>query len=193
MTPKTSTGFSPKELVAPEAARLLPLNRKLEHVDFAIPHAKAHYRTALLRRVHAISRLANDLEESQLRYKLAHDAHVRERNADIQEGDWLFVNREVMEKGVSPKLSIPVEGPLEVVKVHSHTHMIHTANGIVSVPSDRATRAPYPTDLRTPLPSFSRARESQRDAEDDEIQEFVVECIISYGMLDDGQPIVRVR
>jgi hypothetical protein len=99
---------------------------------------------------------------------LAHNAHFRERNADIQEGDWLFVNRVVLEKGVSSKLSIPVEGPFEVVKVHSHTYLIRTSNGIVSVPSDRVTRAPYPTDLRTPLPWFSRARESQRDAGDDD-------------------------
>jgi hypothetical protein len=77
------------------------------------------------------------------------------------------------------------------VKVHSHTYLIRTANGIVSVPSDRVTRALYPTDSRTPLPLFSRVRESQRDAEDDDVQEFVVERIISHGLLDDGQRVVR--
>jgi hypothetical protein len=128
-----------------------------------------------MRLVHAISWLAKEnLEMSHLRYKLAHDAHVRETNADIQEGDWLFVNRVVLEMGVSPKLSISVEGPFEVVKVHSHTYLIRTANGIESVPSDRVFRVPYPTDLCTPLPLFSRARESQRGAEDDDVEEFLV-------------------
>jgi hypothetical protein len=66
MTPNTSTGFSPMELLDPEAARLLPLRRELGHADFAIPHTKSHYRTALLRHVHAISRLAKANLESQI-------------------------------------------------------------------------------------------------------------------------------
>jgi hypothetical protein len=64
----------------------------------------------------------------------------------------------LVEKGKSPKLQIPVDGPYEVRKVQSHTYTVRTANGIVTINSGRVTKAPAPRDLHTPLPLFSRAK-----------------------------------
>jgi hypothetical protein len=98
------------------------------------------------------------LRESQLRYKKAHDAHIREQNRDIRVGDWVCINKMLVEKGKSPALQIPVDGPYEVRKVQKHTYTVSTANGIVTINSDRVTKASAPRDLHTPLPLFSRAK-----------------------------------
>jgi Chromo (CHRromatin Organisation MOdifier) domain len=133
------------------------------------------------------------LRESQLRYKMAHDAHVREHNRDIRVSDWLFINKMVVEKGKPPKLQIPVYGPYEVRAVQSHTYTVRTAKGIVTINSDRVTKAPDPRHLHSPLPLFSRAKTDNEDAAADDLQKFVVERIIAHGETKEGELIVRVR
>jgi hypothetical protein len=99
----------------------------------------------------------------------------------------------LVEKGKSPKLQIPVDGPYEVRKVQSHTYTVRTANSIVTINSGRVTKAPAPRDLHTPLPLFSRAKPDNDDAAADYLQEFVVERIISQGETKEGEYIVRLR
>jgi hypothetical protein len=72
-----------------------------------MPTTKSAYRTALRRRVHEVSQLAKEnLLEAQLTYKRAHDAFVKERNMAIKDGDWVIVNKMVLERGLSPKLAM---------------------------------------------------------------------------------------
>lgn len=145
--------------------------------------------------MHAISRLTKEtLRESQLRYKEAHDARVREQNRDIKIGDWVYVNKVVVQKGKSPKLMPPVDGPYEVRHVFSHAYKIATANGLVVIGSDRVTKAPIPCDLEAPLPLFSRARgDKEVKLAQEEYQEFVVDRIVSHGRSSSDEHFVRVR
>jgi Integrase core domain/Chromo (CHRromatin Organisation MOdifier) domain/Integrase zinc binding domain len=192
--PHSSTGFRPFELVFPEADKRPPLRREVNLSKLDECGNKSEYLTALLRRVQDIAWMPKEsLRESQLRYKMAHDAHVREKNRDIRVGDWVFINKMVVEKGKSPKLQIPVDGPYEVRTVQSHTYTVRTAKGIVTINYDRVTKAPAPHDLHSPLPLFSRATTDKEDAAAFDLQEFVVERIISHGETKEGVHIVRVR
>jgi hypothetical protein len=84
-TPHSSTGFRPFELVVPEADKRLPLRREVGLSKLGDCGNKSEYRTALLRRVQEIAWMTTEtLRESQLRYKKAHDAHIREQNGDIR-------------------------------------------------------------------------------------------------------------
>jgi hypothetical protein len=82
-----------------------------------MPTTKSQYREALMKRVHEVAQLAREnMQERQLRYKVAHDAHVRERNMHIRNGGFVYVIRIVAEQGnlpsfgdlKSPKPAIPV-------------------------------------------------------------------------------------
>jgi Chromo (CHRromatin Organisation MOdifier) domain len=68
---------------------------------------------------------------------------------------------------------------------------LRTSGGNVIVSSDRVTKAPAPTNLSTPLPPYTRP--DQGDETGGDVEEFVVERIISHGDLDDGTRVVRVR
>jgi hypothetical protein len=180
--------------VVPEADKCLPLRREVNLSKLDKYGNKSEYRTALLRRVQEIAWMTKEtLRESKLRYKMTHDAHVWELNRGIRVGDWVFINKIVVEKGKSPKLQIPVDGPYEVRTVQSHTYTFRTANGIVTIYPDRVTKAPDPRDLHSPLPLFSRATTDNEDAAAGDLQEFVVERIISHGETTEGEHIVRVR
>jgi hypothetical protein len=163
----SSTGISPFELVAPEAARHLTLKQAHFDTKTGKPTTKYAYGTALLRSVHEVSQLAKEnLQEAQLRYKKAHAAHVKERNMAIKDGDWVFVNKMVLERGLSPKLAIPVVGPFQVKNVFSNTHQTIAASGIATVSSDRVTKAPYPVDLSRPLSTRAVGASEEYEVDD---------------------------
>jgi hypothetical protein len=190
----SSTGFSPFELVAPESAKHLTLKQAHLDTKTGMPTSKSAYRTALLRRVHEVSQIAKENpHEAQLRYKGAHDAHVKERNMWIQ-GWWLGVCEQDGSRARSlPRLSIPVDGPFQVKKLFFHTYQLITANGLATVSSDRVTIAPYPVDLAEPIPLSTRAVGASEKTEEDDVTEWVIERVMSHGKLDDGTQVVKIR
>jgi Integrase core domain len=189
--PNATTGFSPFELVVPEAANMRTLKQELFETMTGMPTTKSHYRETLMKRVHEVAQLARGiLKERQLRYKVAHDAHVRERNMQIRDGGFSYVKRMVVEQGMSPKLAIPVERLFEILKT-SHIFKLRTSNGDVIVSSDRVTKAPAPTDLSTPLTPYTRPNQGNETGGD--VEEFIVERIISHEDLNDGARVARVR
>jgi hypothetical protein len=141
--------------------------------------------------VHEVSRLAKqNLHEAQLRYK---KAHYKERNMEIKDGDWVFVTKMVLERGLSPKLVIPVDGPFQVKKAFSDTYHIITVRGIATVSSDRVTTVPYPVDFSEPLRVSTRAVGACEENEVDDVTEWVIERVMSHGKLDDGTKVVKNR
>lgn len=78
-------------------------------------------------------------------------------------------------------------------KGHIYTLVPGTATGPVIIPSDRVTKAPLPQDLRGLLLFFSRDKLHEEADEADDVQEFMVECIVAHGKGDDGKDIVRIR
>jgi hypothetical protein len=190
--PNATTGFSPFELVVPEAANMRTLKHELFETMTGMPTTKSHYRETLMKRVHEAAQLARgNMKERQLRYKVAHYAHVRERNMQIRDGDFSYVKRMVVEQGKSPKLAIPVESLVEVLKTFSHIFKLRTSNGNVIVSSDRVTKAPAPTDLSTPLTPYTRPNQCNETGGD--LEEFIVQRIISHEDLNDGTRVARVR
>lgn len=90
------------------------------------------------------------LRESQFRYKAAHDARVKEKSRSVQVDDFVYVNWMFLEGGKSPKLTIAADELYEVGKVHSHTFVLGTATGLVTISSDRVTKAPVSTEPSWP-------------------------------------------
>lgn len=86
-------------------------------------------------------------------------------------GDFVYVNWMFLEGGKSPKLTIPADELYEVRKVHSHTFVLGTATGLVTISSDRVTKAPFPQNLRGPLPFFTRAKLHEEADNIDDVQE----------------------
>jgi Chromo (CHRromatin Organisation MOdifier) domain len=131
------------------------------------------------------------LDQAQERYKKFHDAHVRLRNEKIQVGDLVFVKTFVTEPGRSPKLEFPAFGHFVVIGRDENTFLIKTASVKQRVSSDRVTRAPAPRDLP---PEFQRDLTSNESIEDVETtEETVVDRVLSHGVNEDGQYMVRIR
>jgi hypothetical protein len=112
---------------------------------------------------------------------------------EIKDVDWVFVTKMVLERGLSPKLAIPVDWPFQVKKVFSHTYQIITVSGIATVSSDRVTTMPYPVDFSDPLPLSTRAVGAWEENEVDDVTEWVIERVMSHGKLDDGTQVVKIR
>jgi transposase InsO family protein len=194
-TPHSSTGYAPFELVVPAAAKGRVLLRQ-DDDPFPMPAlSKADYRSTLLQYVDAVGQAARErLEQSQVRYKAAHDAHVRLRNQSIRVGDWVYIKTESTQVGRTPKLEFPAVGPFEVIGTESapHTFIVRTSSGRETVSGNRVTKAPVAGDLRAPLDLWATPTGPGR-GERDELTEFVVDRVISHHVDDAGQPMVRVR
>jgi hypothetical protein len=68
--PNATTGFSPFELVVPEAANMRTLKQELFDTMTGMSTAKSHYRETLMKPVHEVALVAREnLQERQLRYK----------------------------------------------------------------------------------------------------------------------------
>jgi hypothetical protein len=152
-----------------------------------MPTTKARYWETLMQHVHDVAQRASEnLQERQLRYKVAQNAHFRERNMQIRDGDLVYVQRMVVEQGMSPNLAIPVDGPFEVLKTFSHTFKMRTSGGDVIISSIASRKHRH---RRTPL----YTRPNQSDETGGDVEEFIVERIISHGDLDDCTRVVRLR
>jgi transposase InsO family protein len=178
-----STGFSPQEMLRAEAPRvLLSGNASIPPAD------KGTWRRKFLQNLAVIGKKAKEkLQSAQARYKKAYDAHVRARNATLVAGDWVLV-RVFTE---SPKLTLPLAGPYEILRVDSRngTYLLNTTDGEVRVASDRVKPAPYPRDL--PL-GWSPVTRMADQAEED-TTEYVVDRIVSHGRNAESKVVARVR
>jgi transposase InsO family protein len=83
----SSTGFTPQEMIRAEAPRVLLSG------PTTIPMAdKGTWRRKFLENLAVVSKKAKEnLKAAQRRYKCAYDAHIRNRNANLQVGDWVLV------------------------------------------------------------------------------------------------------
>jgi hypothetical protein len=105
---------------------------------------KPEFRVSFLNQIAALAGKAKEtLTAQQLRYKRAFDAHVRVKNANIASRDLVFVRTYADAVG-SPKLLIPASGPYIVANLAERTISIKTPSGLISVNSDRETKAPQP-------------------------------------------------
>lgn len=191
--PHSSTGFFQFEFTVPKATNSLPLRREMTKSQVGYSTDRSQYRTALLQRVHEVSKLAKEnLEEPQFWYKSAHDAHIKE-NCSIEVRDCVCVNTMYPEGGVFPKVAIPAHGPYEVRQVHNHNFKLATATGFVNVSFDRVMKETFPQDLSDPLTLFTRAKTGNERNQADDVQKFVVEYVVAHGEDENGKKIVRIR
>jgi hypothetical protein len=98
----SSTGFAPQEMIRAEAPRILLTG------PFAVTAGdKGTWRRKFLENLAVISKKAKErLASAQKRYKSNYYAHVRERNAKLITGDWVFVKV----FADSPTLTLPLAG-----------------------------------------------------------------------------------
>jgi Chromo (CHRromatin Organisation MOdifier) domain len=179
----SSTGFTPQEIIRAEAPRVLLSG------PTTIPMAdKGTWLRKVLENLAVVRKKAKEnLKAAKRRYKCAYDAHIRNRNANLQVGDWVLVK--VFTE--SPKLTLPLAGPYELAEVDERngTYVIETAEGLCRVPSDRVKPAPYPRDL----PAHSPAAARPTNLSEEDANEYVIERVISHGRNESGDLIVRVR
>jgi hypothetical protein len=136
--PHSSTGFSPFELVTsvPQAA-ILP---QVEIPVRQSRNTKPRIRDEFLATVAESCAMAREnLATSQLRYKKAYDAHVREVSNELALGDLTYVKTFVAPKELSKNLILPAVGPFVVTRVgkYPHTFKIQTSDGYVTTSADR--------------------------------------------------------
>jgi hypothetical protein len=149
---------------------------------------KGTWRKMFLERLAVVGKKAKEkLHRMQERYKKAYDAHVKARNAKLRPGDWVLVKV----YAECPKLALPLAGPFEIIAMDENRgiYTIRTAEGSLKVPSDRVKPAPMPRDLP---PEFRLGRPGPEEEEDEAI-EYVIERLVSHGIDEEGNVIVRVR
>jgi hypothetical protein len=146
----SSTGFAPQEMIRAEAPRIL-----LTGPAAVTAEDKGTWRRKFLENLAVISKKAMErLASAQKRYKSNYDAHVRERNAKLITGDWVFVKV----FADSPTLTLPLAGPYELSEFDARngTYIIKTAEGLCRVPSDGVKPAPFPQDLSSRIPPVAK-------------------------------------
>jgi hypothetical protein len=98
---------------------------------------------AMLERLKTLRvRAYGKLSAAQTRYKTDYDRAVkRKKNAQLREGDLVYVKVEVTEVGRSQKLDSLVHGPYRVIENAVHAFRLQMGPGIVRISSDRITEA----------------------------------------------------
>jgi hypothetical protein len=99
---------------------------------------------AMLERLKTLRvRADGKLSAAQTRYKTDYDRGVtRKKNAQLREGDLVYVKVEITEVGRSHKLDSLVHGPYRVIENAEHTFRLQMGPDIVRISSDRITAAP---------------------------------------------------
>ena len=182
-TVHSSTGFAPQEFIRATASRVLttPMNSNT-------PLDKGEWRREFLRRSALIGAQAKEtLGRQQERYRKAYDAHLRLRNSNIKEGDFVFVRVYID----SPKLTLPLAGPFQVRSVdrRNGTFVLRTREGLVRVANDRVRPAPVPRDL----PEGIILAPPVVQTTPEEGAEYVIERLVSHGRSPNGDVVIRVR
>jgi hypothetical protein len=195
-TIKSTTGFAPFELIlsrVPSPGILQP--------DIALGgdpplSSKAVFRQNFLRRV---EKLGKDVGENvpirQQRYEDNYDRNVQRRNTQIESGDFVYVKTFATEPDRSPKLEFPAAGPFVVISNDVNTFLLRTSSGEQRVSSDRVIKAGVPSDLLPGMQVRSRSSAFSAPPSPDEnpYEEFVIERLLSHGVDDDGNVVMRVR
>ena len=152
------------------------------------PLDKGEWRREFLRRSALIGAQAKEtLGRQQERYRKAYDAHLRLRNSNIKEGDFVFVRVYID----SPKLTLPLAGPFQVRSVdrRNGTFVLRTREGLVRVANDRVRPAPVPRDL----PEGIILAPPVVQTTPEEGAEYVIERLVSHGRSPNGDVVIRVR
>ena len=198
--PHSSTGYTPFELVTsvPQSSLLAQLESTPKNRETT----KAEFRNEFLKRVSGCCKLAREtLAVQQERYRRAYDGHVRATTSDLSVGDLSYVKTYVAPKELSKKLIFPAVGPFIVSRVGAdrRTFKVQTPEGEVTVSADRVRKCPAPQDLPRDMkfaiapPETNGEGPEEEERLMDELEEFVVERIVSHRKDDSGRMYLRIR
>jgi Chromo (CHRromatin Organisation MOdifier) domain len=167
-------------------------------IDFGgNPHlsSKAVFRQSILRRVERPGKVVGEtVPIRQQRYKNNCDRNVQRQNTQIKSGDLVYVKTFVTEPSRSPKLEFPSAGPFAVISNDVNTFLLCTRGVDQRVSSDRIIKAGVSLDLLPEMQVLSRPPAPAPPSPDENpYEEFVMERLLSHGVDDDGNVVMRVR
>jgi hypothetical protein len=130
----------------------------------------------------------------QQRYEDNYDRNVQRRNTQIEPGDLVYDKTFVTEPGRYPKLEFPAAGPFVVISNDENTFLLRTRSGDQQVSSDRVIKAGVSSDLLPEMQvRFRPSAPAPPSPDENPYEEFVVERLLSHGVDDDRNVVMRVR
>jgi hypothetical protein len=194
-TIQSTTGFAPFELILSRFRSPGILQPDIAFGGDPPMSSKAVFRQNFLRRVEKLGNaVGKTVPIRQQRYKDNYDRNVRRRNTQIESGDLVYVETFITEPDRYPKLEFPAAGPSVVISNDMNTFMLRTRIGDQRVSSDRVIKAVVSSDLLPEMQVRSRPSAPAPPSPDENpYEEIVIERLLSHGVEDDGNVVMRVR
>lgn len=141
--PHRTTGVAPLDFVTSRRLTNFSLDRIPDGLLLRAGRGPLDAKDAFLELLkNLLPQVKASIAKTEARYQQDYDRHVKPKNKELKDGDWVFVDSRSRTRG---KLDAKTEGPYEILDADGWTFLLDVDGSPYRVSNDLVTRAPPPS------------------------------------------------